>query len=72
MSLNPPEAPLLLRSEDAAKMLGVSMRTLYDLRAAGKITFVPVGRTGVRYAVAELQRFIADTQTRNEGSSNEN
>jgi excisionase family DNA binding protein len=66
MTASTVDGALLLRSEEAARMLGISLRKLYDLRDDGLIKFVPVGKVGVRYSVAELQRFISETETVNE------
>ena len=48
---------LLLNERDAAKMLSISPRTLWSLRAAGKISCVRIG-AAVRYSVSDLQDFI--------------
>lgn len=45
---------LLLRPAEAAKALGVSQRTLWSL-AIPRVRF---GKRGVRYDVADLQRWI--------------
>jgi hypothetical protein len=57
---NPGPAPLLVSSRVAAKMLCMSQRSLYTLRTKGKIPYCrePKGSI-VRYAVADLQAFIA-------------
>ena len=56
-------AKLLVNSLEAAKLLGVSERTLWELKRSGELPFVPMGngsqRDSVRYSVADLQAFIA-------------
>ena len=54
-------ATLLVDSAAAAKMLSVSQRTIGRLQACGEIKHVRIGRA-VRFAVSELERFIADRQ----------
>ena len=49
---------LLLTEREAARRLNVSRGTLFNLRHAGKVGYVPVGR-GVRYTVAQLEAWIA-------------
>ncbi len=55
-------AKLLLTEREAAKLLSVSPRTLWGLRAAGKIPYVRIAATGIRYARTDLVKFI-ETQT---------
>jgi predicted DNA-binding transcriptional regulator AlpA len=53
---------LLLTLRQAAQALAVSERTLWGLTAPrGPIRCVKIGRS-IRYAVSELQRWIADQQ----------
>lgn len=49
---------LLLRARDAAKLLSISERTVWQLTHEGKLASVRFGRT-VRYDVHDLQAFIA-------------
>jgi len=60
MPANPsqPEA-LLLNERDAAKFLGISARTLWSLRKAGKIPFVEISPRCIRYSRAALQTWVA-------------
>lgn len=52
------QQPLLaVGSRDAARMLGVSERTLYDLERDGRIRCTRVGAKKL-YAVRELERFL--------------
>jgi excisionase family DNA binding protein len=55
---------LLLTEKEAARLLSVSTRTLWSLRAAGKIPYVRIAATGIRYSRDDLIRFIR-TQTVN-------
>ena len=52
----------LLTEREAAKFLRVSQRTVFSLREAGKLVCVKIGRS-VRYRLAELERFIRDSET---------
>lgn len=49
---------LLVTEAEAARLLSLSVRSLYSLRKGGELAFVPVGST-IRYALADLQEFIA-------------
>jgi excisionase family DNA binding protein len=49
---------LLLESKDAAAVLAISERTLWDLAARGEIRRVRIGRL-VRFSVAELEAWVA-------------
>ncbi len=51
-------APLLLNSRQAARMIGVAERTLWDLRADGKIEFVRIGKL-VRYRISDIEIYVA-------------
>src|SRR3954467_15660986 len=53
-----PRHPLLVDSHEAARLLAVSERTLWALTDAGEVRCLRLGRAK-RYAVAELERFIA-------------
>ena len=51
--------PLLVDARTAARMLSFSERTLWSLTAPrGPIHCIRVSKRGVRYAVADLERFI--------------
>lgn len=52
-----PSAALLLRVTEAARLLGVSRTTLYQLIAAGEIPVVRIGRS-VRIVRSELERRV--------------
>jgi excisionase family DNA binding protein len=60
--MNEPPKKLLVSSREAAKLLSISERTLWTLTKNGQIGCVRIG-TSKRYAVAELERFIASAQT---------
>lgn len=49
---------LLLSPREAAKALSVCEKTLYNMREAGEIRAVRIGRA-IRYSVDELQAWIA-------------
>jgi len=67
--------PLALRPVEAAKALGMSIRTLWDLTAPrGPIPCVRVGtgkRRLVLYDVAELQAWLRQQAENKEGSADE-
>ena len=49
--------PLLLTPNEAAKMLAISPRTLWDLKSTGKVRCVRINRL-VRYDPADLLVYI--------------
>jgi excisionase family DNA binding protein len=53
--------PLLVDTLTAAKMLGISARTVWTLENCGELKATRIGRA-VRFSVRELERFIADRQ----------
>jgi len=57
-----PPAPLLLKACDAAVLLAISERKLWQMTNAGKIPCIRMGRA-VRYSPDDLKEWIAD-QTR--------
>jgi excisionase family DNA binding protein len=62
--------PLCVDEATAAEMLGVSARTFWDLRKAGEIQHIKIGRL-VRYAVDDLKAFLRHKreETRAEGAN---
>jgi len=63
------ESPaLLLNERDAAKLLGVSPRTLWALRKAGRIPFVAISERCIRYSRSDLAAWIA-RQSSTEGGA---
>jgi excisionase family DNA binding protein len=58
----PPVPRLLLSEVEAGKALGVSSRTVFSLRKAGKLASVSIG-TRRLYSVADLEAFIARART---------
>jgi excisionase family DNA binding protein len=57
--------PLSLRPREAARMLSVSERTLFALRAEGRIRAVKLGAgrgATVLFRVEELKRFLAEAE----------
>lgn len=55
----PPSAPILLRVNEAAEMLGLCRATLYELMASGALDSVKIGRAR-RIPRESLDAFIAD------------
>jgi excisionase family DNA binding protein len=51
------QAALLLNSRDAARMLAMSERALWDLMNRGEVRAIRVGRS-VRYSPADLEAFV--------------
>jgi excisionase family DNA binding protein len=49
--------PLVVDEHQAAQMLGISTRTLWDYRKSGEIPVIRLGRL-VRFAVDDLRKFI--------------
>jgi predicted site-specific integrase-resolvase len=63
MTTDNTQPPLALRPRDAARMLGVSPRTLWGWTRAGIVPCVRVGtgkRKTVLYAVSELQAWLTE------------
>lgn len=55
----PPAVKLLLTPKEAAQTLGVSTRTLFTWTASGQLPAVRLGARSVRYAMSDLENFIA-------------
>jgi excisionase family DNA binding protein len=53
---------LLVDQEEAARLMSVSPRTVYNLRKAGRLQAVRIGSTGVRYDIADLRAFIDEAK----------
>jgi excisionase family DNA binding protein len=49
--------PLAVTAKDAARMLGISERSLFELKATGKLPFVRVG-CKINYAVEDLKAYL--------------
>ena len=49
--------PLAVDEHQAAQMLGISTRTLWDYRKSGEIPVIKIGRL-LRFSVDDLRRFI--------------
>lgn len=60
---HPCEDRLLLDEREAARRLGVSERTMFNLRQSGEIVHVPMGRR-VFYHVPDLEDFIEQRKVR--------
>lgn len=57
--VSPPAPKLLLTPREAAQTLGVSTRTLFTWTASGQLPAVRLGARSVRYAMSDLENFIA-------------
>lgn len=62
MSTATQEQRITLTEKDVAQMLGVSDRTVWQLRKDGKIRCIKIGAS-VRYTRAEVDRFIEAQMT---------
>jgi excisionase family DNA binding protein len=60
-------APLLVDTPTAAKMLGISPRTIWSLTATRQLLAVRIGRS-VRYSIDDLHSFV----NRRKGGSDDN
>jgi excisionase family DNA binding protein len=52
----PALAPILVDSREAARLLGISPRTVWNLTATGQSSAVRIGRS-VRYSIDDLRSF---------------
>jgi len=70
----PKDRAMLLNSAESAKMLGISERTLWELKRSGELAYVRMGngarKESIRYAVEDLKALIAKRKTR--GNDNDN
>ncbi len=53
------ESDRLLRPQEAADVLGISLRMLWRLRATDKLPVVKIGRS-TRFRLSHLQRLVAE------------
>ena len=53
-----PLAPLLVDQREAARLLGISPRTVFTLATSGRLPFLRIGRLK-KFAVADIEAFIA-------------
>lgn len=58
--LRPPAVPVLVRPKDAAAMLAISQRKLWQLTSCGTIPRVLLDKKLVRYKAEDLLRFIEE------------
>lgn len=58
-SISQTPAPLLIRVEEAARMLSLGRSTIYELMASGELPSVTIG-TARRIPLAALQSWIAE------------
>lgn len=68
MHANPQPEALLLDERAAAALLGVSPRTLWSLRKAGKIPFVEISPRCIRYSPTVLSAWVAKQSATNGGA----
>ena len=52
-----PLSPFLVDEREAARLMGVCAKTLYNLRKGSELPFVSIG-TRIMYDPADLRRFI--------------
>jgi predicted site-specific integrase-resolvase len=74
MTIDKAQAPLALRPRDAARMLGVSPRTLWGWTQAGIVPCVRIGtgkRKIVLYSVADLQAWLTRQAEARKGVTND-
>jgi len=57
------EDRLLVDEREAARLLSVSPKTIYNLRRRGELRAVMIGSAGVRYDVRDLRVFIDRAKT---------
>ena len=64
--MDSPLQPLLVTTREAARILSVSERQLYNLRLAGRLHVVDVstngGRPALRYRWSDLEAFVNDNE----------
>ena len=53
--------PLLVDIREAARLLGVSQRTIWQLSNDSSIVAVKIGKRGVRYSYSSLRQFAENT-----------
>jgi len=59
--LSSPDAPLLLRGDEVARLLNLSKSKTYELLASGEIPAVRIGRA-VRVRPEALMRYLSDRE----------
>ena len=57
-------SPLLVDEKTAAKLLCVSIRTLFNLRRDGALPFVRLG-AAIRYRVEAIERYLREREQLN-------
>ena len=53
------DAPLLLRADEAARLLGLGRSKVFEMLASGELPAVRIGRA-VRIARADLERWVEE------------
>lgn len=64
------EPPILITEKEVARLLGCCERSVWQMRKDGKIRCVKIG-TAVRYARAEIDRFVASQMNQSVTTTNE-
>lgn len=49
--------PMVVDEDQAAQMLGISRRMVFEFRSKGELQYVKLGRL-IRYRVADIQAFL--------------
>ncbi len=49
--------PMVVDEEQAARMLGISRRMVFEFRSKGELQYVKLGRL-IRYRVSDIQTFL--------------
>ena len=60
---SPLDTAILVDEREAARRLSICIKSMYLLRRAGKIAFVPIGNK-IRYRPADLARFAESSARR--------
>lgn len=51
--------PMVVDEDQAAQMLGISRRMVFEFRSKGELQYVKLGRL-IRYRVSDIQAFAPD------------
>ncbi len=55
---------ILVNESQAAKLLGICGKSVYNLRKSGQLPFVQINSSTIRYRVDALQQFVNSRETR--------
>jgi excisionase family DNA binding protein len=61
--------PMVVDEEQAARMLGISRRMVFEFRAKGELPHVKFGRL-IRYRVSDIQAFLERKLIENDSQAN--